>query len=289
MQRDLARTIGTDTDAMYTAYWNLTGRPFDNGCEPPFYYPSESHQVTLLKLRYALDHPRGAALLTGVAGLGKSLLAQTLLADLPDSFGPMIYVQFPQMSPTQLMALIAEELTGKNMEGATADRSVLAIQRTLSKNEQEGRRAVLVIDEAHLLRDTETLEMLRLLMNFAPAWTPLLVAQPLLLPALERAPELEERIGVQCLLRPLPVEESIRYVSHRMSAAGAADVYSIFDPAALDAMHQLSGGIPRRINRLGDLALLVGFAEEQRRVTAEHVAAVADELLTAHTNLRHAA
>ena len=87
---------------MYTAYWKLNARPFDNGCDPQFYYPSESHQVTLLKLRYALDHPRGAALLAGVAGLGKSLLAQTLLADLPESFGPLIYVKFPQMSPPQL-------------------------------------------------------------------------------------------------------------------------------------------------------------------------------------------
>jgi general secretion pathway protein A len=274
---------------MYTAYWKLNARPFDNGCDPQFYYPSESHQVTLLKLRYALDHSRGAALLAGAAGLGKSLLAQTLLADLPDSFGPLIYVKFPQMSPPQLLALIAEELTGKNMDGATADRSVLAIQRVLSKNDQDGRRAVIVLDEAHLLRDTDALETLRLLMNFAPSWALLLVAQPPLLPALERAPELEERIGVQCLLRPLSLEESIRYISHRMSAAGAADVLAIFDPAALDAMHQLSGGIPRRINRLADLALLIGFAEEQRRVTADHVAAVADELLTANTNLRHAA
>ena len=274
---------------MYTAYWKLNARPFDNGCDPQFYYPSESHQVTLLKLRYALDHPRGAALLAGVAGLGKSLLAQTLLADLPESFGPLVYVKFPQMSPPQLLALIAEELTGRNMDNATADRSVLAIQRTLSKNEQEGRRAVIVLDEAHLLRDTDALETLRLLMNFAPSWTLVLVAQPALLPVLERTPELEERIGVQCLLRPLSVEESIGYISHRMSAAGAADVESIFDPAALDVMHQLSGGIPSRINRLGDLALLIGFAEEQRRVTADHVAAVADELLTSHTNLRHAA
>jgi type II secretory pathway predicted ATPase ExeA len=274
---------------MYTAYWKLNARPFDNGCDPQFYYPSESHQVTLLKLRYALDHPRGAALLAGAAGLGKSLLAQTLLADLPESFGPLIHVKFPQMSPPQLLALIAEELTGRNMDGATADRSVLAIQRTLGKNEQEGRRAAIVIDEAHLLSDTDALETLRLLMNFAPSWTLLLVAQPALLPVLERTPELEERIGVQCLLRPLSAEESIGYISHRMSAAGAADVESIFDPAALDVMYQLSGGIPSRINRLGDLALLIGFAEEQRRVTADHVAAVADELLTAHTNLRHAA
>jgi general secretion pathway protein A len=274
---------------MYTTYWKLSARPFDNRCDPQFYYPGETHQVTLLKLRYALDHPRGAALLAGAAGLGKSLLVATLLDDLPESFGPRVMVKFPQMPPPQLLAFIAEELTGKNMEGATVDRSIQAIQRALHRNVQEGRHAVLVIDEAHLLRDTEAMETLRLLMNFEPAWTPLLVAQPLLLPALERMPELEERIGVQCLLRPFSVEESISYVSHRIFAAGAADVHAVFDPAALEAIHQWSGGIPRRINRLGDLALLIGFAEEQRRVTAAHVAAVADELLTGHADRRAAA
>lgn len=274
---------------MYTTYWKLNARPFDNGCDPPFYYPGETHQVTLLKLRYALDHPCGAALLAGAPGLGKSLLAATLLDDLPESFGPRVMVKFPQMPPPQLLAFIAEELTGKNMEGATVDRSIQAIQRALNRNIQEGRHAVLVIDEAHLLRDTETLETLRLLMNFEPAWTLLLIAQPLLLPTLERTPELEERIGVQCLLRPFSVEESISYISHRMHAAGAGDVHSVFDPAALEAIHQWSGGTPRRINRLGDLALLIGFAEEQRRVTATHVAAVADELLTGHAGRRLAA
>ncbi len=266
---------------MYTTYWKLDSRPFDNDHDPRFYYPGESHQVSLLKLRYALEHPRGAALLAGVSGVGKSLLVQTLLQDLPESYGPLVTVKFPQMSPPELLAFIAEELTGRSVEDATVDRSVHAIQRTLNKNEQDGRRVILIIDEAHLLRDTEAMETLRLLLNFAPSWMPLLVAQPSLLPALERMPELEERIGVQCLLRPLSLEESIGYISHRIIAAGARDVQAIFDHAALETMHDLSGGIPRRINRLGDLALLVGFAEEQRRVTADHVAAVAQELLTA--------
>jgi len=274
---------------MYTAYWKLTARPFDSSCDPQFYYPGDAYQVTLLKLRYALEHPQGAALLAGAAGLGKSLLVQRLLGDLPQGLGSAVYVKFPQLPPTQLLALIAEELTGRNMEGATADRSVLAIQRALGKSEQEGRRAVLVIDEAHLVREAEALETLRLLMNFAPSWTLVLVAQPPLLPVLERTPDLEERIGVQCLLRPLTIDESIRYISHRVAAAGAPDVVSLFEPAALEVLHQLSDGVPRRINRLGDLALLIGFAEEQRRVTAEHVTAVAEELLTAPTGLRHAA
>lgn len=274
---------------MYTAYWKLNARPFDNDCDPRFYYPGECHQVSLLKLRYALEHSRGAALLAGAAGVGKSLLAEILLQDLPESFGPLVYVRFPQMSPAELLAFVAEELTGRSMEGATADRSVHAIQRTLNKNAEEGRRAVLVLDEAHLFRDTEALETLRLLLNFAPAWTPLLIAQPSWLPALERMPELEERIGVQCLLRPLSPDESVSYVSHRLIAAGAADVHAVFDPAALETMHQLSGGIPRRLNRLGDLALLIGYAEEQRRVTADHVTAVAEELLIGNSPRRQAA
>jgi type II secretory pathway predicted ATPase ExeA len=74
-----------------------------------------------------------------------------------------------------------------------------------------------------------------------------------------------------------------------MVAAGATDVHAVFDPAALENVHELSGGIPRRINRLAVLALLIGYAEEQRRVTAEHVAAVAAELLIANASLRQAA
>lgn len=274
---------------MYTAYWKLDARPFDNDDQRRFYFPGQGHQVALLKLRYALEHARGAALLAGVAGVGKSLVTRTLLQDLPKSFGPLVSVNFPQMSPSELLAFVAEELTGQSMEGATVDRSVRAIQRMLGKNEQDGRRAVLVLDEAHLLRDTEVMETLRLLLNFSPSWTLLLVAQPSLLPALERMPELEERIGVQCLLRPLSLDETISYISHRMVAAGAGDVHAIFEPTALEVMHRLSGGVPRRINRLGDLALLIGYAEEQRRVTADHVAAVAEELLTANSPLRQAA
>lgn len=274
---------------MYTAYWKLNARPFDNDDGRQFYYPSPGHQVAILKLRYALEHPSGAALLAGLAGVGKSLVARTLLQDLPESFGPLVSVNFPQMSPAELLAFIAEELTGSSLEGASVDRSIHAIQRMLDKNVQEGRRAVLVIEEAHLLRDTAVMETLRLLLNFGPAWTLLLVAQPSLLPALERMPELEERMGVQCLLRPLSSDETVSYISHRLAAAGAADVDAIFAPAALEVMHQLSGGVPRRINRLGDLALLIGYAEEQRHVTADHVAAVAEELLTANSPLRQAA
>lgn len=274
---------------MYTAYWNLNTRPFDNEGDRRFYYASRSHQVALLKLRYALDHSLGAAVLSGGPGMGKSLLIESLMAGLPESIRPRVHIKFPQMPPPQLLALIAEELGGKSMEGATVDRSIQTIQRTLEHGMDEGCHALLVIDEAHLLDDDRSLETLRLLTNFEPAWTVFLVAHDLLLPTLERTPGLAERIGMHCLLRPFSLDDSLGYVQHRLAVAGAADVHRVFEPAALEALHRASGGIPRRINRLGDLALLVGFAERQRPVAAVQVAAVSDELLVGGAGHRSAA
>jgi general secretion pathway protein A len=138
------------------------------------------------------------------------------------------------------------------------------------------------IDEAHLLADGNALETVRLLLNFehqgASALTLLLVGQPGLLPALDRMPGLEERMAVKCLLRPLQLEETISYVNHRLKAAGASR--TIFENDALEAVFYLTRGLPRRINRLCDLALLIGFAEEQPTLGATQIEAVSQELVT---------
>ena len=274
---------------MYTSYWKLERRPFDNLADGRFYYPSESHQATLLKLRYAIEHRCAAALLAGASGLGKSLLISSLFDDLSDQYQPLIHLRFPQMAPAELLAYLAAELTGTPIGTGGIDHSLRAIQRELAHNEQEDRHTVVVIDEAHLLRDTETIETVRLLLNYAPAWSVLLVAQPSLLPALDRLPELEERIGVKCLLRHFSSDETISYISHRLLAAGADDVHAIFEPEALERIHTMSGGVPRRINRVCDLALLIGYAEEQTKIRGEDIEAVAEELLSAPPDARRAA
>ena len=141
---------------------------------------------------------------------------------------------------------------------------------------------MLVVDEAQLIESSAAFETLRLLMNFQPdnrpAMTLLLVGQPGLLSTLSRIPQLEERLGVKCLLRPFNEEETAAYVSHRLRVAGAAQ--PIFDAESLTALQGLTHGIARRINRLCDLALLIGFAEERRTITADHVEAVCEELVT---------
>jgi general secretion pathway protein A len=102
------------------------------------------------------------------------------------------------------------------------------------------------------------------------------VGQNELLNTVRRLGQLEERLAVKCLLRPLSSEETTAYVSCRLEAAGATR--PIFSPLAMRPLFELSGGIPRRINRLCDLALLVGFADESTEISAEQVEAVAEEL-----------
>jgi general secretion pathway protein A len=268
---------------MYEPYWQLATKPFETTADPRYYYPAETHQGALLKLRYAVENHRGAALLVGGSGLGKSLLVQTLLRQLPESFAPRVQLVYPQMPADQLLAYLVEGLTGAEPSVSTPpiQHSVRRLEQVLAANVQAGRHALIVIDEAQDLADSRSLEAIRLLLNFeheaTAALTVLLAAQPSLLPVLDRMPELDERLAVKCLLRRLTLEESVSYVHHRLQAAGATR--EIFDEGALEAVHQLTLGVPRRINRLCDLALLIGFAEERSVLGREQIEAVAEELV----------
>ena len=139
----------------------------------------------------------------------------------------------------------------------------------------------MAVDEAHLLDDSRTLEALRLLLNFQPegqqGLTLLLVGQPGLLPMLDHLPQLEERLAVKCLLRLLNPQETAQYVAHRLQTAGATR--AIFDPSALETLHHLTHGVPRRINRLCDLALLIGYAEERSTISGSQIEAISEELV----------
>ncbi len=265
---------------MYESHWQIAARPFDHSAESRFYYPGESQQGALLKLRYALENRRGAALLTGAAGLGKTLLAQTLTRQLGESLSPKVHLVFPQMPPGQLLAYLADQLGAGGGPTLTIEQSLKRIESRLRENAKAGKHAVIVIDEAHLLDDSQALETVRLLLNLEHEARPLasflLTGQTSLLLAIERRPDLEERLAVKCLLRRFKPEETMGYIQHRLTAAGAKK--TIFTDGALEAIHQETLGIPRRINRLCDLALLVGFAEELTSIGPDQIAAISEEL-----------
>ncbi|MBS0209499.1 MAG: AAA family ATPase [Planctomycetes bacterium] len=267
---------------MYTSYWQLDRKPFESGADTTAYYPSQSHQASLLKLRYSIENRSGGALLAGPSGIGKTLLVRLLAERLGEAFRPVVHVFYPAMSSAELLAYLAVQLGDRSTAQAsmTLDESVATIGRALEQNVAAGRHALVVVDEAQSLAGRQALETLRLLMNFnvagQPALSLLLVGQPALLPMVDRVPELEERLSVKCLMRPFTVEETMSYVQHRLALAGAK--HAIFSTGALETVHQLSEGLPRRINRLCDLALLIGYANEQKSIDAGLIEALAGEL-----------
>jgi len=270
--------------SMYESHWQLHDKPFENCCDPRFYYPGESHQAALLKLRYAVENQRGGAILAGPSGSGKTLLVTMLRAVLDEQFTPFVHLVFPQMSADELLAYLADELTGPADTSTAPDvrKSIFRIEHFLHDNTQAGRHAVVAIDEAHLVDDGRTFEAIRLLLNFElagrPGLTLILAGQPGILPTLDRIPQLEERLGVKSLLRPFTERETAEYVSHRLKVAGATR--AIFEPEALCTLHRLTHGVARRINRLADLALLIGYAEQRRAISAAPLEAVSQELIT---------
>jgi type II secretory pathway predicted ATPase ExeA len=269
---------------MYLKYWQLASKPFESGANRANFFPCESHQAALLKLRYAVENRRGAVLLAGPSGVGKTTLLQLFAKDAAAELQPFVQIVFPQMSSRELLAYLAEQLGAPLSESPryTTEESVRRIETTLRQNTKHGRHAVLVIDEAHLLEDCGALETLRLLLNFEvdgnPMLTLVLIGQMNLVSAVGRLPALEERIAVKALLRSFTLGETADYVRHRLSAAGATR--EIFTADALEALHYLGHGVARQINRLGDLALLVGYADELPRLTGKQIEAVNEELVT---------
>src|SRR4029453_14237934 len=167
---------------MYQSYWQLDAGPFEHTTAPRFYFAAESQRGALLKLRYVVENRRGAALLAGEAGLGKTLVAQTLLRQLGDPVRPRVHLVFPQMPPHQLLAYLADQFTAASALGPpTVGQSLKRIEGALIEYAKTGPHAVIVIDEAHLLREARSLETLRLLLNLEyqaqPLATYLLVGQ----------------------------------------------------------------------------------------------------------------
>jgi general secretion pathway protein A len=272
---------------MYEQYWGLSRRPFENDARPEYYFPSDTHQAALLKLRYVVESKLGGGMLVGGFGCGKSYLAHMLAHQLPEHAGPVVHIGYPQMSAAELLAYLAAELGDDADADAdrvpTLDRTVRSIERQLKSLSNRRRHPVVIVDEAHLIEDPHVFRALHLLLNFQQHpdvnCSLLLLGERSLLARVQRVEALDERLAVKAVLRPFNADETSHYVQHRLNVAGRTD--SIFDPSACEALFELSGGVPRKINRLCDLGLLVGYADQLRRLSAQEIEAVAEELTVA--------
>lgn len=244
---------------MYLEHWGMDRMPFKNTPDPDFYYHSPQHEETLSRMLFCVQNDMGAALLTGVFGCGKTLAINLLKSRLDTANFRFIVVSHPQLDDLELLRMILIKMGLSSVPKNKAD-VIQLLEEALMNNHRDGKETILMIDEAHIIESKETFEEIRLLLNYQYEGKTLLslflVGQPELGLKVDMNKPLAQRIAMRAHLGPFTEENTTNYVKHRLRTAGGSP--DAFSSRAYELIHDLSGGIPRRVNNICNLALLLG-------------------------------
>lgn len=256
---------------MYTKYYGFREKPFTIVSDPSFLYMSSKHRIALNYLEYGLRDGIGFILLTGEIGTGKTTLIKQLVQKIRGEVETAVIFN-TNVSAEQLLELILEEYEQERPQGGKGS-YLDSLNQFLINKHAMGERVLLIVDEAQNLSQ-DALEEIRMLSNLqtdkASLIQIILVGQPGLRTRLQHPSmsQLSQRIAISYHLRPLDLDETQDYVTHRLKIAGHKDG-SLFERDAVEKIFAYSGGIPRSINILCDAALVYGYADELEAIDAK--------------------
>ncbi|MBD3167091.1 AAA family ATPase [bacterium] len=252
---------------MYLEFWELSEKPFENTPDPRFFFQSRQHREALMRILYSIHETKGAALLTGEYGCGKTTLIRTVLSELDPMLYPVVLLTNPRWTADELLREILYQLGTDEVPDRKSDVLHL-INEHLYNHLSNGKHTVLIVDEAQVIDDPMTFEELRLLLNFQLndrfMLTLVFSGQPELRQKMRDLPQLAQRIAVKYHLVPLDYEETVQYIEYRLALAGG--MREIFTQGAVEDLYRFTKGIPRTINNLCDLALAIGAGNRMNRV-----------------------
>lgn len=258
---------------MYLEYWGLKRFPFENTADLDFYFDASPHHRAVEGITDAIVRRRGAVLLTGEIGCGKTTVIRHMLMQLPEDRYDIALLTYPCLAPVEMLREIHRQLDMGDAAGMNRNDLIRVLEEHMIYNVQMGRDTVLCIDEAQSIEDASTLEEVRLLLNFQARdrflLTLLLSGQPELNKHLAKLPQLAQRMAQHFHLGPLDLGDTARYILHRLGVAGAEK--PIFTREAVIAIYRASGGVPRRINHNCDSCLVAGMRQQKQQIDSQLV------------------
>ena len=274
--KEAAQTQFAGSD--FVRFYGLRENPFCDSVNPAYFYKTDSHAEALERMMLAVDHNVSLGMITGPSGMGKTLVTQLLLQQLdPARLQAILVLVSPGLSKTGLLRDILAELSVAVPEGMLRTQDLLKLlSNYIIDLHQEGKRLVIIIDECHFLT-SDCLHFVRTISNIeipeCKLTTSLLFGEERFATRLEHPSyeSLRNRMYLRGELKPMGPEECAQYIKFRLMVAGRMG--GLFNAEALQAVHALSGGICRNVNKLCMLTLLRGAQSDKAIIDQSVVAA----------------
>ncbi len=266
---------------MYEAFYGLSKKPFQLNPDPSFYFGSRQHQRAMAYLEYGLHQNEGFIVITGEVGAGKTTVVRSLFDKLDAGQVFAANLVSTQLGADDTLRMVASAF-GIPTQAADKSNVLLSLEAFLASIAMQGKRCLLVVDEAQNLTP-RAVEELRMLSNFQLETHALLqtflIGQPEFRHILQSPQmlQLRQRVIAACHIGPMDAEETQGYVEHRLKCVGWRDSPQ-FGPGVYQEIFEASGGIPRRINSVCDRLLLSGFLAEKIAFTHADVNEIAREM-----------
>lgn len=260
---------------MYEEFYGLEEKPFTLTPNPRYVFYSDTYRAALEHLLYGLGEKEGFMLLTGPVGTGKTTLCRELLESLDESTYRTALIFNPFLNGTEMLQALLTEFGCSYPPGASKKELLDRLNRYLLSQLVDGNTCVAIFDEAQHLSE-EFLEQIRVLSNLETDKEKLLlivlVGQPELRERIQRPSlaQLDQRVSLRCTLRDLNLEETERYIFHRLNVAGAQGRIN-FTGRAIKHVYEKSGGVPRLINLICDRTLLAGYVAQTTKLGPKQV------------------
>jgi general secretion pathway protein A len=268
---------------MYLDYWNLKEPPFQNIADSRYAYLCPQHHEGLARLVYLAQNRKLGGVLTGPFGSGKTMVLQLLARELrKDKHTRFLYMDYHSGTSMGLARQILSIMKLKDKAGKIDEPG--DVITFLRDHVNEIGHTTLVIDEAQNIKDAEIYNFLQILMNITlsdaegfptqPAFTLILSGFTSMTKLIEQDESICQRLQMVWKLEPLSADQIVEYVQHRMRVAGG-DVWT-FDREAIEMLSK-TGGLPRIINNVCDIALMLGYAANLRSISASIIEQAIEE------------